>query len=97
MDIASNYINDTVRQGRSLGLHIVYATQSFDDLEHNIVENTGVLIVFGSESTEYAKNAQKLGFDSSELMFLPVGVAFIRRRSKGTIPVRVFNFESYLK
>jgi len=91
---AAEYMEATVRQGRSLGLHIVYSTQSFDDISETIAENTGVLIVFGGTAESYQRKASALGLPGEELAVLPVGTAIARIRGR-TVRVRVFNFESY--
>ena len=93
---AAKYIESSVRQGRSLGLHIVYSTQSFDDISETIAENTGVLIVFGGTAESYRRKAARLGIPGEDLSYLPVGTAILRRRGR-TRRVRVFNFEAYLQ
>ncbi len=93
---AVRYVESSVRQGRSLGLHIVYSTQSFDDISETIAENTGVLIVFGGTAESYRRKAARLGIPGEELSYLPVGTAILRRRGR-TRRVRIFNFEAYLQ
>ncbi len=93
---ASDYIVSSVRQGRSLGLHIVYATQSFDDIPEIVLDNTGTLIIFGGHSKGYAEKASRFGLNVETLNYLPIGTAILRRNSQN-LTVQVFNFESYLK
>ncbi|MCE4625073.1 MAG: ATP-binding protein [Desulfurococcales archaeon] len=97
IDVAEHYLEESIRQGRSLGLHIVYATQAFSDVNSNIVENTGTLIVFGSDSESYTEKADRLGVPSQMVRYLPVGSAVVRKRSSIPVRLKAFNFAEYLK
>ena len=93
---AEAYIEASVRQGRSLGLHIVYSTQSFDDISSIVAENTGTLIVFGGTAESYKRKAESLGIPGSMLDVLPVGTAVVRRGER-TVKTRIFNFQAYVE
>ncbi len=93
---AEAYMEASVRQGRSLGLHIIYSTQSFEDIESIIAENTGTLIVFGGSAETHKKSAESLGIPARELEYLPVGTALVRIRGR-TVKTRIFNFQGYLE
>ncbi len=93
---AREYMEASVREGRSRGLYIVYATQTPRDVPKDIVDNTGTLMVFGGYTRAYAESAESLGLDPEDLLGLPVGTVIVKRGGETTV-VRVFNYEDYVK
>ena len=87
-----------LREGRSRGLYVVYATQSPRDVPEGVLANTGTLVVFGGYTRAYTDAARLLGLDDSRrLLTLPVGVAFLRLKESAPVEVRVFGFHEYVK
>lgn len=87
-----------LREGRSRGLHIVYATQSPTDLPDPVLNNTGTLIVFGGYTRSYTEAARRLGLDDTRrLLELPVGSAYIKVKDLPPVEARVFGFHEYIK
>ncbi len=97
MSIAEKYLEESIREGRSKGLYIVYASQSPLDFPPRIVENTGTLIVFGGHVNTYIESVKALGIDAPDLKYLPVGVAYVKKKDRIPVKVRIFNFEEYIK
>lgn len=87
------------REGRSLGLHLVYAVQEPSDVPRPVIDNTGVVIVFGGSTRSYSLDAASLGIEGldKEIGSLPVGEAILSTRSSRPVVVRVLNFEKLLK
>ena len=85
-----------VREGRSLGLHVVYAVQSPSDIPDVILENTRSYAVFGGPGRSYAASAEALGLPPEGLADMGVGEALLRK-GETVERVVVFNFEKYLK
>lgn len=87
-----------LREGRSKGLHIIYATQSPEDLPDSVLNNTGTLIVFGGYTRSYTEAARRLGLDDTRrLLELPVGSAYIKVKDLPPVEARVFGFHEYIK
>jgi len=87
-----------LREGRSKGLHVIYATQSPDDLPDSILTNTGTLIVFGGYTRNYTESARRLGLDDSrKLLELPVGTAMVKIKDLPPIEARLIGFHEYVK
>lgn len=87
-----------LREGRSRGLHLVYATQSPEDLPDAVINNTGTLVVFGGYTRSYTEAAGRLGLDDARrLLELPVGSAYVRVKDLPPVEVRVFGFHEYVK
>jgi hypothetical protein len=87
------------REGRSLGFHLVYAVQEPDDIPRPVVDNTGILLVFGGSTLKYAQDAELLGLQGlgDEIANLPVGEAVLLRRSSEPLIVRTLHFGKLLK
>ena len=87
-----------LREGRSKGLHIVYATQSPDDVPDAILTNTGTLIVFGGYTRSYTEAARRLGLDDARrLLELPVGSAMVKIKDLPPVEARLIGFHEYVK
>ncbi len=87
-----------LREGRSKGLHIVYATQSPDDLPDAVLTNTGTLIVFGGYTRSYTEAARRLGLDDArKLLELPVGSAIVKIKDLPPVEARLLGFHEYVK
>ena len=87
-----------LREGRSRGLHVVYATQSPEDLPDAVLNNTGTLVVFGGYTRSYTEAARRLGLDDArKLLELPVGTAMLKIKDFPPVEVRIFGFHEYVK
>ncbi len=87
-----------LREGRSRGLHVVYATQSPDDLPRGVLTNTGSLIVFGGYTRSYTEAARMLGLDDARrLLSMPLGTAMIKLKDSPPLEVRILGFHEYVK
>ncbi len=84
------HLEFAMREGRSKGLYIIYASQLPSDVGSSIVENTGVKVVFGGFTSAYAEMA-------SQLASLPVGYALVRDEQGRTRHVKVLDFGKLLK
>ncbi len=85
-----------VREGRSLGLHVVYAVQSPGDIPEVILENTRAYAVFGGPGRAYAEAVESLGLEPEGLTRMGVGEAVLKK-AEAVERVVVFNFAKYLK
>ncbi len=92
-----NYMESSIREGRSRGLYIIYATQTPRDIPRNILDNTGVQIIFGGYTRSYTEDSQILGLKTEDLLYLPVGTAIVKKKGEPPFKVRVFNYEEYVK
>ena len=87
-----------LREGRSKGLYVIYATQLPSDLGRPLVDNTGYKFVFGGFTNSYVELAAQLAIDNpEELRSLPVGYALLRDELGRTKKVRVVDFAKILK
>lgn len=87
-----------LREGRSKGLYVVYATQLPSDVGRPIVDNTGYKLVFGGFTSYYAELGAQLGIERpEELKSLPVGHAIMIDEVGRTRQVRVLDFTKLLK
>jgi len=87
-----------LREGRSRGLYVVYATQNPDDLPDPVVSNTGTLFVFGGYTRAYTEAARRLGLDDARLLLrLPLGTAMLKLKDTPPLQVRVLGFHEYVK
>ena len=92
------HLEFAMREGRSKGLYIVYASQIPSDVGGAVVENTGVKVVFGGFTTAYTEMAAQLGIDDAKrLASLPVGHALVRDEQGRTKHVKVLDFGKLLK
>ncbi len=76
-----NGLLELVKEGRSRGVGVVLAVQNPSDLPREILENTHIIIMFGSQNEDYQKQAMKiLGVKkstASKLKYLGVGEAIM--------------------
>lgn len=88
-----------VREGRSKGLHLVYAIHEPSDMEKLILDNTGTIALFGGTTSSYVEAAAKLGFSGFEedIAELTVGEALIRSGEEPPRAVRILDFRKLLK
>ena len=87
-----------LREGRSRRLHVVYATQSPEDLPDSVLNNTGTLIVFGGYTRSYTEAARRLGLDDARrLLEMPIGTAMVKVKDLPPTETRVFGFHEYVK
>ena len=85
------------REGRSKGLHLVYATQSPQDMHHSIVDNTKTIIVFGGYTEGYLESVRRLGLDNpKDLLKLPTGTALVKIGDRPPVRVRVLDYKGLL-
>ncbi len=97
IEVAKKYMEESIREGRSRGLHLVYATQSPQDLPVRLVENTGVLLVFGGHTSSYLESIEMIGIKADDLAYLPVGIAYLKKGDKPPVKVKLHNFKEYIK
>ncbi len=87
-----------LREGRSRGLHLVYATQSPLDLPQAVADNTRTLIVFGGYTRGYVETVRRLGLENArDLLTLPVGTSILRLGDLPPVTVKVLDFKKLLK
>jgi hypothetical protein len=87
------------REGRSRGLHLIYASQHPNDMSRDILANTRTIIVFGGSERSYLEAVLGIGVPSSavdELPRLGRGEAVIKVGSGRLEFVRVLGFHEYL-
>ncbi|WP_460126240.1 helicase HerA-like domain-containing protein [Stetteria hydrogenophila] len=86
-----------VREGRSLGLHVVYAVQTPHDIPATVLENTRFYAVFGGPGREYAEDVKAIGLESvaGKLPSMSVGEAIVKTAS-GIEHALLFDFSKYL-
>ncbi len=93
----STHLEMALREGRSRGVHIVYATQSPSDMPHGVINNTRVVFAFSGYSSSYSKEVSSLGFSPDLLSSMPVGTALLRIDSLGVYKIRIPDFRKLLK
>ncbi|MEM1685728.1 MAG: DUF87 domain-containing protein [Acidilobaceae archaeon] len=94
----ANHMIIALREGRSKGVYIVYATQSPSDIPQPILDNTRVIIAFGGFTKNYVELARRLGLENGDtLLKLPVGEALVRIGDKPPVNVLVYNYKSMLE
>ncbi len=92
------HLEFALREGRSKGLYVVYASQLPGDVGRPVVDNTGTKFVFGGFTANYVETAAQLGLqDTGELASLPVGQALMRDEQGRTKHVKVLDFGKSLK
>ena len=91
------HLEMTLREGRSRGVHIVYATQSPSDMPQGVIDNTRVVFAFSGYSASYSKEVSSLGFSPDLLSSMPVGTALLRMDSLGVYKIRIPDFRKLLK
>mgnify|MGYP001770651288 CR=1 FL=1 len=88
----------SLREGRSRGLYVIYATQLPSDVGRPIVDNTGYKIVFGGFTNYYIELGAQLGLERpEELKSLPVGHALLKDEVGRVRKVKIMNFSKLLK
>ncbi|MFN4046578.1 MAG: ATPase, partial [Acidilobaceae archaeon] len=86
-----------LREGRSRGLHIVYATQSPIDVPGAVLDNTRAILAFGGFTRNYVELAGRLGLDSADLLLkLPVGEALMKLGDRPPVRVYSYNYKPML-
>lgn len=95
---SANHLIMAIREGRSKGVHVIYATQSPSDVPQIVLDNTRLIAAFGGFTKNYVELARRLGLESAEeLLRLPVGEAMIRIGDSPPIRVGVYNYKSMLR
>ncbi len=95
---SSRHLKLAIREGRSRGLSVIYATQSPSDMPGDVISNTGTVIVFGGYTRAYTEAARILGLDDARtLLTLPVGTAMVKLRESAPVEVRILGFHEYVK
>jgi len=89
----------SIREGRSRGFHVVYAMHDPGDVDPIILDNTGLLVVFGGTTHHYLERGAKLGLGDMMgiLQELSVGEAIIMGYLDEPKIVRVMDFRKLLK
>ncbi len=87
-----------VREGRSLGLHVLYAVQTPHDIPVTVLENTKFYTVFGAPGREYAEEVEAIGLGGLRdlLPTLSVGEAIVKTSSE-IVHTLLLDFSKYLK
>ncbi len=96
---ASHLFKLIAREGRSKGLHMIYASQSPADMPRDILFNTRVFLVFGGSEASYLEAAASIGLSSDlleSLKDLETGEAVLKVGSAKGEVVRVLEFHEYL-
>ncbi|MFP3231518.1 MAG: type IV secretory system conjugative DNA transfer family protein [Acidilobus sp.] len=87
-----------LREGRSKGLYVIYATQLPSDVGRTVIDNTGYKFVFGGFTSYYVELGAQLGVQRPEVLkSLPVGHAVMIDEVGRTREVRVLDFTKLLK
>ncbi|MEM4431574.1 MAG: FtsK/SpoIIIE domain-containing protein [Desulfurococcaceae archaeon] len=72
---------ELVKEGRSRGVGVILASQNPSDIPREIVENTNMVVMFGSINEDYQKDAQKIlgvpAVIAKKLSYLGVGEALV--------------------
>ncbi len=86
-----------LREGRSRGLHIVYATQSPIDVPGAVLDNTRAILAFGGFTRNYVELAGRLGLENADILLkLPVGETLIKLGDRPPVRVYSYNYKSML-
>ena len=94
----AKHLHMAVREGRSKGLHFIYATQSPEDMPKPVTDNTRSMIVFGGYTRGYIESARRLGLDDvTDILRLPVGTAMVRVGDRPPVRVRILDFKGLLE
>ncbi|PMP91247.1 MAG: ATPase [Caldisphaera sp.] len=92
------HLEFAMREGRSKGLYVIYATQLPSDVGKNIIDNTGVKIIFGGFTNYYVDLSQQLGIENAEILHeLPVGHIVLKIENNKEKTVKVIDFSKLLK
>ncbi len=92
------HLEFAMREGRSRGLYIIYATQIPNDVGKIIIDNTGVKAVFGGFTNYYVEISQQIGIEEANLLKeLPVGHMILKIENNREKTVKVIDFNKLLK
>ncbi len=95
---SANHMVIALREGRSRGLHIVYATQSPADVPQAVLDNTRVIVAFGGFTRNYVELARRLGLEDAEkLLKLPVGEAYVKIGDRPPVRIYTYNYKTMLE
>lgn len=87
-----------LREGRSRGLYLVYASQSPGDVPREVIDNTKTIFMFGGYTKGFTEALSMIGaYDPDELLSLPVGHALLKLGDRPPVKVRVIDFASIIK
>jgi len=94
---SANHMVMALREGRSKGLYVVYATQSPSDMPQAVLDNTRVIAAFGGFTRNYVDLARRLGLEEADtLLRLPVGEAYVRIGDRPPVRVYAYNYKAIL-
>ncbi|MCS7106955.1 MAG: type IV secretory system conjugative DNA transfer family protein [Acidilobaceae archaeon] len=94
---SAQHFTMVLREGRSKGVHVIYATQSPSDVPQAVLDNTRVMVAFGGFTRNYVELARRLGLESSDqLLRMPVGEALLKIGDNPPLPVSVYNYKAIL-
>ncbi len=95
---SANHMIVAFREGRSKGLHIIYATQSPLDVPQAVLDNTRVVVALGGFTKNYVELARRLGLEEAEkLLRLPVGEAYVRVGDRPPLRIYMYNYKAMLE
>jgi hypothetical protein len=95
---SANHMVIALREGRSRGLHVVYATQSPSDVPQAVLDNTKVIVAFGGFTKNYVELARRLGLEEADkLLKLPVGEAYVRVGDRPPLRIYTYNYKAMLE
>ena len=94
----SFHVRLALREGRSRGLYMVYASQSPNDVPREVLDNTKTIVMFGGYTRGFTESLSVIGVeDAEELLSLPVGHALLRLGDKPPVKVRIIDFATILQ
>ncbi|AFZ70600.1 putative ATPase [Caldisphaera lagunensis DSM 15908] len=92
------HLEFAMREGRSKGLYTIYATQIPSDVGKNIIDNTGVKVIFGGFTNYYVDISQQIGIENADILKeLPVGHMILKIENNREKTVKVIDFNKLLK
>ncbi|MGC8566753.1 MAG: ATP-binding protein [Caldisphaera sp.] len=94
---SQTHLEFALREGRSKGLYLIYATQLPSDVGKEVIDNTGTKAVFGGFTKYYAELASQLGIsDSEQVKTLPIGYILLKIENNKEKSVKVLDFSKLL-
>lgn len=98
LDSNPSSLEAAVREGRSLGLHLVYAVQTPHDIPVTVLENTRFYTVFGAPGRDYTEALKSMGFEGVEglLPKMNIGEAIVKASGEAVHTILI-DFSKYLK
>ncbi len=94
----SFHLKLALREGRSKGLYMVYASQSPSDVPREIIDNTKTIFMFGGYTRGFTESLSIIGaYEPEELLSLPVGHALLKLGDRPPAKVRVIDFASIIR